>query len=484
MQLRHLLVAALALAGCKKPDPLYCDNNPDDSRCTGDAGVTDANGVTIGGKVNGLTGFGLVLQNNGGDDKQIVNSGPFAFPTPVPVDSTYDVAVSVQPTNPSQDCVVSNGTGTATGALVDSVAVDCTTATYYLGGTVVGLATGTVTLAFGGQTVTTGNGAFMFPTKIASGTMYDVTLSNAPSTCHIFGNTGQIGNADVTTVVVNCVAGAYTIGGTVTGLNGTVTLTDNGGDMISVSANGSYAFPTPIATNGGYSVMVATQPAYPPAKQTCLVSNGSGTVGVSPVTNVDVTCTTDTFHVSGSSTGVTGTIALQNNLTDTIMQSTSGAFMFPTALASGSPYAVTVSQTPVMLGCTVANASGTLTTMDISNVSVSCSYKDGGIKCGGTYCAAGGGAGCCDPEGTAMCASSASSCSGKLYLPCDSNADCGGTAKCCVTLAGNQNHPSVSSVSCTGSCSGPVLCDPNAPKCPHSTSCKPYGLLPGYDACQ
>jgi hypothetical protein len=307
--------------------------------------------------------------------------------------------------------------------------------------------------------------------------------ANAPPACHVFGAMGTVGDADVTTVVVNCNPNAFTVGGTVTNLNGSLQLQNNGGDTITISANGTYAFPNPIANNGGYNVTVLAQPTYPPAQQTCTVVNFQGTVMNTDVTNVDVNCTTNTFHVSGSSSGVSGTIVLQNNGTDDITQTSSGPFMFATAIASGRPYAVTVSQEPLMLGCRVMNASGTITTADITNVGVSCSYKDGGIACGGTFCAAGGGAGCCDPEGSPSCKSSSGSCS-RLYLPCDSNADCGGMGKCCVTQGGNGPHPNVQSVSCASSCSGPVLCDPNAPKCGPGLRCQPYSLLPGYYSCQ
>ena len=70
-------------------------------------------------------------------------------------------------------------------------------------------------------------------------------------------------------------AAVYSVGGTVSGLSGTVVLQDNGGDDLSVSANGSFTFATSLAGGAGYSVTVETNPS----GQSCLVSNGSGTVG-------------------------------------------------------------------------------------------------------------------------------------------------------------------------------------------------------------
>ena len=43
-------------------------------------------------------------------------------------------------------------------------------------------------------------------------------------------------------------AASFTVGGTVSGLSGTVVLQDNGGDNLSVSANGSFTFATALPT--------------------------------------------------------------------------------------------------------------------------------------------------------------------------------------------------------------------------------------------
>lgn len=85
----------------------------------------------------------------------------------------------------------------------------------------------------------------------------------------------------------------FTIGGTVTGLasNASLTLLNNGVDTLTVQTNGGFAFATPV-TN--YNVTVGTQPS----GQTCSVSNRNGTA-TSNVTNVSVTCTTNSSGGSG-----------------------------------------------------------------------------------------------------------------------------------------------------------------------------------------
>lgn len=85
---------------------------------------------------------------------------------------------------------------------------------------------------------------------------------------------------------------SYTVGGSVTGLpaNTSVVLKNNNLDTVSVTADGSFAFPAALSYSSGYNVTVATQPA----GANCTLSNGSGTVNSSNVTNVAVACTTTT----------------------------------------------------------------------------------------------------------------------------------------------------------------------------------------------
>jgi hypothetical protein len=84
-------------------------------------------------------------------------------------------------------------------------------------------------------------------------------------------------------------AGTYSVGGTVSGLSGTVVLQDNGGNDLSVSSNGSFQFTYLLADNASYDVTVATYPS----GQTCTVANGSGAIADGNATNVAVSCTSN-----------------------------------------------------------------------------------------------------------------------------------------------------------------------------------------------
>src|SRR5208337_3762634 len=169
-------------------------------------------------------------------------------------------------------------------------------------------------------------------------------------------------------------AASYTVGGTVSGLSGTVVLQDNGGDNLSVSANGTFTFATSLVSGSAYSVTVKTNPA----GQACTVSNGSGTVGSANVTSVSVSCSNAaSYTVGGTVSGLSGTVVLQDNGGDNLSVSANGTFTFATAVVSGASYAVTVLTNPSGQACTVSNGSGTIGSANVTNVAVSCGTNTG-----------------------------------------------------------------------------------------------------------
>ncbi len=83
-------------------------------------------------------------------------------------------------------------------------------------------------------------------------------------------------------------------------------LQNNGGDELTISANGDFIFTKPIASGAGYAVAVKTQPTSPTTEvsQTCTVSNGDGDVIIANVNNVEVTCKDDTYTISVTVSGL------------------------------------------------------------------------------------------------------------------------------------------------------------------------------------
>jgi hypothetical protein len=264
---------------------------------------------TIGGMISGLTGTGLVLQDNGGDNLTVsANASSFTFATSIASGGAYSATVLTQPAG--LNCTVTSGSGTAS-ANVTSVAIACVQA-YTIGGSVFGLSgTGLVLQDNGGNNLTVSTSAksyaFVFPGAIPSaGAPYSVTVLSDPAgqACTVASPTGTA-KANVANVDVSCTtlpSGSYTIGGTVTGLTGAgLILQDQAGinddDLLPVKTNGNFTFVDSIAASGTYNVTVLTQPA----GRYCAVSNGTGTA-TADVANVSVVCLGEWTWMGGSNT--------------------------------------------------------------------------------------------------------------------------------------------------------------------------------------
>ena len=138
-----------------------------------------------------------------------------------------------------------------------------------IGGTISGLTASGLTLADGSQTVSPSANAtsFTFPTAVASGTSYSVTVSAQPSgeTCSVANGSGTI-SANVTNVQLACAAnnlsGTAATGSPIAGA--TVTLVDSTGKQVTVqtAANGQYSLSTSGLTPP-FLVKVVTASASP-----------------------------------------------------------------------------------------------------------------------------------------------------------------------------------------------------------------------------
>jgi Galactose oxidase, central domain len=250
---------------------------------------------TIGGTVSGLAGTGLVLQNNGGSNLPLsANTTKFAFPTAVPSGTSYKIAVMTQPSNPTQSCIVTGGSGTVNGN-VTNASVACATTTYTVGGSITGLVgTGLVLQDNSSDNlpVSANATAFTFGSAVASTGGFKVSVMTQPSNptqnCVVSGGSGTV-NGDVTSVSIACTTTKYTVGGTISGLAGTgLVLQDNSGDNLTVTQGATgFTFATAVDGGAGYKVTVLTQPTNP--TQTCAPTGASGTSNVD-VTTVLVTC--------------------------------------------------------------------------------------------------------------------------------------------------------------------------------------------------
>lgn len=82
-------------------------------------------------------------------------------------------------------------------------------------------------------------------------------------------------------------ATTFTVGGTISGISGTVVLQNNAGDNLSLTTGDTtFTFATALANAAAYAVTVLTEPA----GLSCTVTNGTGTISGANVTNVSITC--------------------------------------------------------------------------------------------------------------------------------------------------------------------------------------------------
>jgi N-acetylneuraminic acid mutarotase/ribosomal protein S11 len=333
------------------------------------------NTYNVAVSVTGIGASGLVLQDNGADNLTIAANGTFNFNTPVASGSSYSVTVLNQPLGGS--CSVDNGSGTIIASNVNNVTVSCVPNSYPISGALTGLLSGrSLTLQDNGgnSTILSANGTFNFSTLVASGSNYSVTVFSQPAgqSCSVTNGSGTVAGSAVGNVGIACSDNTYNIGVAVSGIvRSGLVLQDNGGDNLTVLANGSFNFATPIASGSAYAVTLLTQPA----GENCAVTNGSGTVVATNLVGIPVVCTPINYSIGGSLTGLlaNNSIVLQDNGGNSTTLSANGSYTFSGQIASGSAYAVTVLTQPPGQNCSVTNGSSTVISSNVSNVNVGCS---------------------------------------------------------------------------------------------------------------
>jgi len=179
----------------------------------------------------------------------------------------------------------------------------------------------------------------------------------------------------------------YTVGGTVSGLSGTLVLRSNKGEVLNVTSNGSFTLQTKFAKYAPYAIVVYTQPS----GQTCRVAGAYGTIVSTNVTNIQVTCTgtgtgstsggtttppptttTATYTVGGTVSGLSGTLVLRSNKGEVKNITSNGSFTLATKYAQYTSYAVVAYTQPTGQYCRVAGGVGTIVNKNVSTVAVSC----------------------------------------------------------------------------------------------------------------
>jgi hypothetical protein len=164
------------------------------------------------------------------------------------------------------------------------------TGTLQIGGNVTGVTQdGLVIQNNGGSdlTIAANQTSYVFKDLVPTDSVFNITFKSRPANTESCAASPAQGNTGLYSVTVNiaCVITTKSLTGTVTGLNGqTGLILSNGPNQVPVAADGPFEMAR-VSLGYPYGINVLQQPA----KGTCTVANGVGTIADN-VSNVVVTC--------------------------------------------------------------------------------------------------------------------------------------------------------------------------------------------------
>lgn len=165
---------------------------------------------------------------------------------------------------------------------------------------------------------------------------------------------------------------SYDVSGTVSNLNNNGLILANGGEELPIAAGQtSFTFKKRIDYGTDYNITFKQQPAH----MTCSISSGSGSAGHYINISAAVSCSQNTYSVSGTISGLTvdGLVLINGNVT-TIVAKDVKTFTLNGAVADGTTYGVGVSTQPKGLLCVVqpGTGAGTMGSANVTNVQIAC----------------------------------------------------------------------------------------------------------------
>jgi hypothetical protein len=171
-----------------------------------------------------------------------------------------------------------------------------------VGGPIYGLTKDSLVLQInGGSDLTLKANSASFYFQFKSDSPFEITVKSSPSNavCTVARGKGTTSTFNLNNIVVDCVPNTHKLSATVIGLGAaTDLLLINGADqqpvkpVIQTGPDGSPVYPpvvvqfAPVAEDAFYGVQVRTQPT----GKSCSVANGAGKMGITDITDVQVTC--------------------------------------------------------------------------------------------------------------------------------------------------------------------------------------------------
>lgn len=355
-------------------------NNTSQNDLTISSIVCVTNQYPITANVSGLVNDGLILNLNGVSTEIPGNSTSYSLGQ-VASGSSYEVTLGQNPVG--QQCNLFSSSGSITNA-GQAVEVGCTQYGYMVGGSLSNYTGSGLTLTLSGthsetRTITAGRTGYYFNTTFNHGDTYSMLISTQPTnpwqTCSIIQkNSGSISQStgSVTDASIVCTTNIYNLSGSISGLSyDGLVLNLNGTNYPFAAGTTSIALGN-LSSGTVYNVTVQTQPSY----QTCSVTNGSGTVGGTDISNIQISCNYNNYNLQANISG------LVNGEQVTIVDPTYGTVSKGIgtqvqlySLIHLSNYALAVSAsgyTCSISGGQSGTGSGQVFGADVSNLSIIC----------------------------------------------------------------------------------------------------------------
>ncbi|MDH5376749.1 MAG: hypothetical protein OEX00_00325 [Gammaproteobacteria bacterium] len=230
---------------------------------------------------------------------------------------------------------------------------------------------------------------FTFKKALPDSETFNVVVSKQPQNrlqyCEPKNNSGRIDGLNITNIEIHCVTESFPISGTINGLSGSgLAIQVNDGEIVTLSESGieTFAFSSPLPSGDSYKIKVVTPPTNP--SQACIVNKGNGDIIDSAIEDVEISCFTNQFTISGVASGLEGTgLKLKNTVknTDGIIKGeqyitvSGNEFGFSSPVLSGWSYNLSIAEQPQFpfQSCNITQqASGTISDGDVNSVSIAC----------------------------------------------------------------------------------------------------------------
>lgn len=160
----------------------------------------------------------------------------------------------------------------------------------------------------------------------------------------------------------------FRVGGTITGLSGSVTLELNGTEKLIRSENGPFSFESQVEDQSEFAVRVMEVPP----DESCTLKSELGVVNGRNVDSVQLNCTSRLYSISGVVTNLNGELELRINGNESLSITSGGPFKFRTTLPKGHSYEVSVATQPRGHQCSISSGARGTVVGEVESIRVSC----------------------------------------------------------------------------------------------------------------